>query len=62
MCLIRFFDFWKRDATHDDVSRPLVEERPSGSESNDVHSPSEDGGKDSQAATSPPPPGFCDST
>ncbi|CAN6839176.1 unnamed protein product [Brassica oleracea] len=45
-----------RDATHDDVSRPLVEERPSGSESNDVHSPSEDGGKDSQAATSPPPP------
>lgn len=40
----------------------LPQERPSGSESNDVHSPSEDGGKDSQAATSPPPPGFCDST
>ncbi|CAN7037662.1 unnamed protein product [Brassica rapa subsp. trilocularis] len=42
----------------------LPQERPSGSESNDVHSPSEDDGgpcKDSQAATSPPPPpGFLD--
>ncbi|KAF3537354.1 hypothetical protein F2Q69_00018720 [Brassica cretica] len=32
----------------------LPQERPSGSESNDFRSESEDGGKDSQAATSPP--------